>query len=330
MLAPFCRMDFIAQELMQSHPPRWRDTNKQLVASISCPPDCEHAGTIGFTRWKSRPLKDQLHTADFRTRVEMRPGFFEYQPVATPDKTVTWYLNFADPNLFGYYHGRLFAQDEMQVTEHPALGAVREALLQSDIAPLTVEHNLPTPALVTGVERRVAVATEPNRTARWPHGLYGNRFSAASPEAIHEATTAIVPPTVSNILAIAALPGAAGEYTRDQILYILQTAITGFSAAGVESTRLQPAATEIQIHTGHWGCGAFGGNRVLMSLLQILAAKLSEIQTLVFCYGDPSGIAPVQEAETLLDKLLTSSNSLSSLLVAITKQRFHWGEGDGN
>lgn len=330
MLAPFCRMEFNAQALMEADPPIWRDANKQLVAGISCPPRARHAGTIGFTRWRPRPLKDHLKAAEFRTQIEPRPGFFEYQPVSAPQTTVAWYLNFADPHLFGYYSGRLFAQDEMQVTEHPALGAVREALTKSDIAPLTVENKLPTPALVTGVERRCAIATEPNAAAHRPAGLYGNRFTSAPEEAVRKAARAIVPPTISNILAMAALPGNSGEYTRDQILYTLHTAVTGFSAAGIESERLQPAVNEIQIHTGHWGCGAFGGNRVLMALLQILAAQLSEVQTLVFCYGDAAGLAPVQEAIQLLDKLLLTSNNLSGLLAAIVSQRFRWGVGDGN
>lgn len=57
---------------------------------------------------------------------------------------IEWHVNFADYNLFGYYGGNLFAQDEMQVQsrrhallshsmqvmEHPSLGSIREALLK--------------------------------------------------------------------------------------------------------------------------------------------------------------------------------------------------------
>jgi hypothetical protein len=50
-----------------------------------------------------------------------------------------WYLNFAHYNLFCAYGGSLFAQDEMQVAEHPPLCSLREALLDSNIKPLTVE-----------------------------------------------------------------------------------------------------------------------------------------------------------------------------------------------
>ena len=51
MLAPFCRVDFNAQELMTSHPPRWRDPNKQVVAEISCPTVYnDEASSIKFRR----------------------------------------------------------------------------------------------------------------------------------------------------------------------------------------------------------------------------------------------------------------------------------------
>jgi hypothetical protein len=47
------------------------------------------------------------------------------------------------------------------------------------------------------------------------------------------------------------------------IEFVLATAFTGFSAARLESARLNPSPV-VAIHTGFWGCGAFGGNRVLM------------------------------------------------------------------
>ncbi len=43
------------------------------------------------------------------------------------------------------------------------------------------------------------------------------------------------------------------------------------------------------IHTGFWGCGAFGGNRVLMTTLQILAAEMAGLERVVFHTGDASG-----------------------------------------
>jgi Poly (ADP-ribose) glycohydrolase (PARG) len=46
--------------------------------------------------------------------------------------------------------------------------------------------------------------------------------------------------------------------------------------------------TSVAVHTGYWGCGAFGGNRVLMALLQVLAAGSAGLDQLVFHVGDPA------------------------------------------
>lgn len=39
------------------------------------------------------------------------------------------------------------------------------------------------------------------------------------------------------------------------------------------------------IHTGWWGCGAFGGNRRLMAILQFAAAQLAGVDAVVFHRG---------------------------------------------
>src|SRR5262249_26029594 len=152
--------------------------------------------------------------------------------------TVEWYLNFADEDLFCGYRGPLFAQDEIQVGEHPALGSLREALKASGVPalePFTRDKGRPTPVLVRGVERRCAVDTDPDLTAGRPYGLYGNSFARARPADITRATTVLEPPTISNILAMEAPPGGQGAYTIEQIQGIVITAHTGFTAARIES-----------------------------------------------------------------------------------------------
>ncbi len=54
------------------------------------------------------------------------------------------------------------------------------------------------------------------------------------------------------------------------------TAYTGFRAAVCESED-RPAI----VHTGFWGCGAFGGNRRLMPMLQAMVATVAGMQRLV-------------------------------------------------
>ena len=85
-------------------------------------------------------------------------------------------MNFADKHLFGYWSGSLFAQDEMQVMEHPALGSLQLYLTtnmnrRKGLDALTKDGSDPTPCLVQNVPRVCAIDTA---------GIYGNSFATAS------------------------------------------------------------------------------------------------------------------------------------------------------
>ena len=173
-----------------------------------------------------------------------------------------------NPLLFYAYGGSLLAQDELQCAEHPALGSIREAL--GDQA-LTEEDGVATPVLVAGAERRCNLDTAPNLDAGRPYGLYGNRFAAAPVEQVRAAVTPLRPPTRTNLVAMAAPTGSA-RHMRPTLETIAVTAYTGFAAAVHESARLWPGVP-VEVRTGFWGCGAFGGNRVVMSSLQISSRR---------------------------------------------------------
>ena len=214
----------------------------------------------------------------------------------------------------------------------PALGSLREALLANGESTLTAESGKPTPILVMGVERRCKIATDPNAAEGRPAGLYGNRFSGADAEAIKSAVTVIDPPTTSNIIAVEAPSYGCGPYRFDQIEFILTTALTGFSAAREESQREFDRQITVVIHTGFWGCGAYGGNRVLMGALQILAARMAQIHRLVYHTFDHAGSASLTEATDLLASLGASGRSVETrnLIHQIEAAGFEWGVSDGN
>ncbi|NJM46519.1 MAG: hypothetical protein HC860_10305 [Alkalinema sp. RU_4_3] len=266
---------------------------------------------------------------EYQPELIVRSDYFGYEPVEDQQR-IEWYLNFAHSDLFCAYGGSLFAQDEMQVAEHPALASLREALLAQNISALTVEAGNPTPILIRGVERRCAIATDPSSSLGRPYGLYGNNFARAKADVIQQATQVINPPTMTNIIAIEAPVGGYGSYTLDEIRYVLTTAFTGFAAACVESELAQPQSSTV-IHTGFWGCGAYGGNRVLMVLLQLLAARLAGVTWLIFHTGAADANQPLSEAQGILQRLLGSvDRSLDDTLVAIQALDFQWGVGDGN
>jgi hypothetical protein len=180
------------------------------------------------------------------------------------------------------------------------------------------------------VERRVKLATDPNAPAGRPRGLYGNIFSTAPAEAVRKAATRIDPPTLSNILAMEAPAHGRGNYTADQIRHILATAFTGFKAARSASMPDKGNPPKIVIHTGFWGCGAYGGNRVLMTALQLLAARLAEVDGVVYHCGDKGGVEAFKEAEKVLAEILIDGPDVENAIARLETRGFSWGVSDGN
>lgn len=327
---PLDRRTFDAAELMAAHPPVWQHPNKQAVFEVACPPGSIHRGQLKFTRWAAKPLPERLDINRPGFSVDVREDYFDYGLVLDPAVGVEWHLNFADPDLFGFYGSRLFAQDEMQVTEHPALGALREALRSLGARARTSEDGHPSPVLVRGVERRCQVATDPDAAEGRPDGLYGNAFARATREAVARATTAFDPPSFSNVIAVTAPAYGRGRYRVDEIELVLSAAYTGFQAAVLESG----PERRVAIHTGYWGCGAYGGNRTLMALLQVVAAEVAGIDRLVFHAGADGG-GPIDDALQLVTEFRNSGNppgvvARAELVDRIAGLGLRWGVGDGN
>ena len=323
---PLERRTFDAGSLFAAHPPRLHDPNKRAVLEIGCPPGSSHGGQVVFSRWAAMPLPGRFTPGQAVERVVRHAGFYDYRPVLAAAGAVEWHVNFADPHLFFAYGSSLFAQDEIQVAEHPILGSLREALLAEGAAALTVERGRPSPVLVAGAQRRCHVATDPDPAEGRPRGLYGNEFGRAAAEVVRRATRRIDPPTVTNIIAMAAPAGGHGPYSDGQITHVLTTAFTGFRAAVLES-----GAGPVAVHTGFWGCGAFGGSRILMAMLQVIAAGAAGVDRLVFhASGDPGAAALDSSLRTIRENFAGATMSDVDLVRRIAAMGFEWGESDGN
>ncbi|CAG8541073.1 7889_t:CDS:2 [Ambispora gerdemannii] len=365
---------FPAAELVREHPPRWFCKNKRLVYDLSCPygADSFH-GTLQYTRWKEFSLPKKIPVGQsIDLIVECVDDVFQYGPPEM-ENTVSWHLNFADANLFGYYGGRLFAQDESQCLEHPALCSLVESLSRVRVASPTLTTitnsqgvTLATPILIRGVERRAQVKTNRNEEEGRPAGLYGNQFAIAKPESVTKATTVFDQrldargrPYYSNIIAMEAPKYGNGKYTIYTIRRILATAYTGFLAAkfesmvelGLLSRNHDPKADSattipddsdtksppiIEIHTGNWGCGAYGGNIAIMSLLQITAARLAGVNKLVYHAAGKANQRQFNEGLKTYNKLVLEKGNngegeldLDVFVHEVEKHHFQWGFSNG-
>ena len=315
---PVCleSLSFGGSRLMIEHPPLLRHPHKRLAFEQCCQAGYSPGGTLKYSRWKPERFPESIPSKDIDVVVD--PAFFSYPNEAGEP----WHVNFADPELFVAYGSGLLAQDEIQVLEHPILGSLREALDASGWEALTEDRSGPTPILIQGAERACRIDTSPSTTS--PRGLYGNRFQAATPEAVLAALHVFPRPTMTNLIAMAA-PVGSGLYSNDEISRILTTAYTGFRAAVLASS-----SRPVVIHTGFWGCGAFGGNRPLMVLLQLLAAQLAAADRLVFHLGSVAEQPPFDEGQEILRKVTRTESSTQEILNAIAKRGFQWGQSDGN
>jgi hypothetical protein len=288
------RREVEAAELVRRYPPLIEDAHKRMVFELCG--GAETAGPLVITRWRAGAVPD---AAGGRIEVDAVPTPFTYDGAPA-----VWHVNFADPALFFGYGSGLLAQDELQALEHPVLGSVREALA-SDKHALTIERGVATPVLVAGAERRCALDTT---------HLYGNAFADAPVAVVRSALRVLRPPTRTNLIAIAAPAYGQGTYRQDQLDQILATAYTGFAAAVAESARLWPGAP-VTVCTGFWGCGAIGGNRTVMTALQLLAARKAGVARVRFFTVRPEGLADFERG---------AAAPLEALV------REPWGVSDGN
>ncbi|CAG8652449.1 11854_t:CDS:2 [Funneliformis mosseae] len=361
---------------IRDNPPKWFCKNKKLVYELATPKksDSFH-GKLEYTRWEEFPLPSSFKSEEeSELEIEVSNDVFDYSP-PEDDNTVVWYVNFADSDVFGYYGTNLFAQDESQCLEHPALCSLRVCLAKNkdQQARFTTAYpnltknsssdisTVATPILVRGVERKVKIMTNSDARNERPYGLYGRHFSQASPNAIKLATTIFDEridqrtgrPYYSNIIAIEAPKYGRGSYTIENIKKILVAAYSGFLAAKFESLvengileRIheedQGGHTNIKlkddestqkprviIHTGNWGCGAYGGNVSIMSCLQIAAAHLAGIDKIIYhTVGKEEGFdIGLQIYKELIDDV--KDVNVVDFIENVEMEKLQWGFSNG-
>jgi hypothetical protein len=185
------------------------------------------------------------------------------------------------------------------IAEHPILASVREYLKESrTISPSTIDStNLfcfakPTPVIVLNAPRQLNIVGLEH--------LYGHKFATASNKQVLDNVVKLdyskFPP-LSNIIAMTAPTLGPGTYTFQELEYLLVVTCSAFIAAkkiknlyeysktsGFTSKKSEPqgkSIAQIVIHSGNWGCGPCGGNKIVSFLIQMIAANVSGIHKLV-------------------------------------------------
>ena len=119
---------------------------------------------------------------------------------------------------------------------------------------------------------------------------------------------------------MAAPSGGKGNYSQSELIRLMETVIVAFGAA-TKTANFEKYKKTI-IHTGNWGCGAFGNNKELIYLSQIIAASLVGVDTLIF-HGADSDI--LEEAKNKFH-IFQEKN----LILFLENQNYRWENSDGN
>jgi hypothetical protein len=330
-MAPAWHFDISSdkRQLFLNYPPRKSEACKQVFFDLAEATMQNIAGDIRIIRTKaaSRSVGDHQHRANMQTR----EGFYDYENSQQEpgNETVDWHVNFADHHLFGFYHTALFAQDEIMVAEHPILASIREYLLLlgeskgDEFLPQTQdEDGLPTPFLILGVDRCLNIDTAHRVADGVVEDLYGSKLADAPISVLKNATTKLADPVPTNIVAMKAPDPGHGRYKAVEIESAFLTALTAFSAisdvVGDVDTR---------IHTGNWGCGAFGGNKTLMYIIQLVAANWTGISNLVFYDCDSLAMS---KAKSFRELIWDYNFEFADLIKYLVDREFEWGVSDGN
>lgn len=168
--------------------------------------------------------------------------------------------------------------------------------------------------------------------------VYGNAFAKASERQLVQACEYLSKPQKVNLIAIEAPSYGRGSYTREQVEYILVTCYAGFKAAHVLANKTHALNTSNQqstnrsggnsglrtvIHTGWWGCGAYGNNRQMMLLTQILAAHWTQIDQIIFHVQTNEHQKDITAAQELASKMLKETK-VDVVIEQIVRLNLQW------
>ncbi|MBM3894117.1 hypothetical protein FJ366_00740 [Candidatus Dependentiae bacterium] len=193
--------------------------------------------------------------------------FFTYQHAPRSKKALLITLNFADPALFRFCKSNLFAQDEIQVAEHPHLGLLAQEIAEDAPAVLDTRSNS---VIIHNVPQLCRIDSQKPIDGKI---LYGNNFASASVAEIDHRLSLLEPHQNNTLLAICA-PNVTGRrvYTTMMIQDFFAQILSGFQHTQAVTTEL--GFKKIIIHSGGLGTGAFGHHKVVSIVLQLIAAQI--------------------------------------------------------
>eukprot|EP00756_Hemistasia_phaeocysticola_P046868 Hpha_TRINITY_DN2070_c0_g2::TRINITY_DN2070_c0_g2_i1::g.82893::m.82893 len=122
---------------------------------------------------------------------------------------------------------------------------------------------------------------------------------------------------------MAAIGHGRGEYTEAQVRRLLSTAYTAFVGAAAMSE-----GKRCVVHSGNWGCGAFGNSVTVISAVQCLAAKLAGVELVYHYMGPPNDKGWASGSERVVTTAMPGTPT-DKAVSAIIGMRKKWGLSNG-
>ena len=98
--------------------------------------------------------------------------------------------------------------------------------------------------------------------------------------------------------------------------------------APVSGRRFTSATRPVVVHSGFWGCGAFGGNRELMVGLQVLAAGMAGVRRLVLHTVREDGVGDAR-AGLVMARDSTALGEVVTMVEMMLSRGYGWGRSNG-
>lgn len=328
------RVSVKCQELIKDYQPVYMNPFKKEIFSKALFSHRKQRGIIKISRVTFNRERPEILLEKNPLKIRTIPQFYDYTQDKNTEARFVWYVNFADPLLFGYYDCNAFAQDEIQTLEMPLLASSMIYLdkkqfdgLKTNTVVIDNSSGFPqkcaTPYLFENVPYWISVNTNPVLKDGTTANLYGQNFRRSSKEALEAGIKIYQPELKTNIIAIAAPACGNGTYTREQLQLILETLISSFGGA-VKQSKLARRTTTV-IHSGNWGCGAFGSNRELMYLCQIYAASVCGVDEIIF-HSASKEILNAHEKVNHIEEKAAVSQAVEYLYA----QKYQWNISDNN
>eukprot|EP01084_Bolivina_argentea_P134356 237010_1 len=306
------RQSFSYTHLMVDNSPKFKDQRKQAVFQKISNSLFQMKRNLIYSRYKLLQLPKTIPnpTQFMSNKIKIRANIYEYSKCDNESEK-HFYVNFSDANLFGFYSGSLFAQDEIMTLEQPILCALREKL----ISECKTDENTKLSTSCLDAVIILNCLKNGNFTQQNLNKIYGSKFARSGVETVVKCIDICEAPISTNIICIAALCKMMEKYTFEDIDFLSKTAFCGFNGAKMEIlnealgeyNKTQNSYTlrnTIIVHTGNWGCGAFGGNIEMHFILQCVAAVCAGIDMLYYHSVDINSMEKAQKGRDVLLNML--------------------------